>query len=108
MPIGPRSALAVVPVLAATMLAFAPPSDAIPGSGSAAAVVDELKAQGYDVQINWITGVSDRPLYECNVLAVHNPDRTGPPPTTFTTVYVDVSCPNHDDDFSIGGSVGFF
>jgi hypothetical protein len=98
----------VVPVVAATMLVFAPLSGAMPGSGSAAEVVDQLEAQGYDVQINWVSGVSNRPLEECNVLAVHNPDLNGPPPETFTTVYVDVSCPNHDDDgFYFGGGIGF-
>ncbi|BBX67925.1 hypothetical protein [Mycolicibacterium psychrotolerans] len=87
-------------------LALAPPGAAEPGSGSAAAVIDDLEGQGYDVQINWVSGVSSRPLGECQVLGVHNPDLTGPPPETFTTVYVDVSCPNHDDDVSVNGGIG--
>lgn len=65
---------------------------------SAAAVIDELEDQGYDVAINWVSGVSSRPLSECRSLGVHNPDLDGPPPETFTTVYVDVSCSNDHDD----------
>jgi hypothetical protein len=99
-----------VAVLAAA-LALSPVAAADPvlgNTGSAASVIDGLKAQGYDVQINWITGVSDKPLSVCRVLGVHNPDAAGPPPTTFTTVYVDVSCPNHDDDApEFGVGVGF-
>lgn len=96
-----KAALCLVPVLA---LACASPGVADPGS--AAAVIDELKGQGYDVQINWVSGISSRPLSECRSLGVHNPDLTGPPPETFTTVYVDVSCPNHDDDVWIDGGLG--
>jgi hypothetical protein len=100
-----------VPVLAVAVAHPAVASaDPVLGNGSAASVIDTLTSQGYDVQINWITGVSDRPLGECRVLGVHNPDAAGPPPTTFTTVYVDVSCPNHDDDygsFGVGVGVGF-
>lgn len=92
-----------VPLVVSAALALASPCAAEPGS--AAAVIDELTGQGYDVQINWVSGVSSRPLGECQVLGVHNPDLTGPPPETFTTVYVDVSCPNHDD-VSINGGVG--
>ncbi len=75
---------------------LAAPAAAEPGS--AAAVIDELKDQGYDVAINWVSGISSRPLSECRAVGVHNPDLTGPPPETFTTVYVDVSCPNDHDD----------
>ncbi|MBX7448497.1 hypothetical protein GR927_10895 [Mycolicibacterium sp. 3033] len=87
---------AVLCVWVAVLLAA--PCAAQPQSGSAAAVIDELKGQGYDVAINWVSGISSRPLSECRVLGVHNPDLTGPPPETFTTVYVDVSCPDDHDD----------
>ncbi|TRW88802.1 hypothetical protein FK535_00500 [Mycolicibacterium sp. 018/SC-01/001] len=85
---------------------LAPTAAADPGS--AKAVIDELENQGYDVAINWVSGVSSRPLSECRSLGVHNPDLTGPPPTTFTTVYVDVSCPNDHDDggVRIDGGLG--
>lgn len=102
----PTRCVLVVASVAAAALASAAPGAAEPGSGSAAAVIDELQGQGYDVQINWVSGVSSRPLGECQVLGVHNPDLNGPPPETFTTVYVDVSCPNHDDDVWINGGLG--
>lgn len=73
---------------------------------SAQSLIDDLTAQGYNVAINWVSGVSSRPLDECAVLEVHNPDSSGGPPTTFTTVYVDVSCPNHDDRVGGAGGVG--
>jgi hypothetical protein len=103
-----RRAAALAPLAAVLALVGAPESAAnpvfpAPGSGSAETVIDELTAQGYNVQINWVSGVSSRPLSECRVLAIHNPSDTAGPPTTFTTVYVDVSCPNHDSDGLILG-----
>ncbi len=99
---------AVVPLAAAVAIVAAPNAAAnpvfpAPGSGSAETVIDELTAQGYNVEINWVSGVSSRPLSECRVLAIHNPSDGAGPPTTFTTVYVDVSCPNHDSDGLIFG-----
>jgi hypothetical protein len=77
---------------------------------SAADTIADLQDQGYDVQINWVRGVSSDPLSECWTTAVHNPNRLGGPPTGFTTVYVDVACPDHDDDsgFGFGGGLGGF
>jgi hypothetical protein len=64
----------------------------------ASAVVDDLKAQGYNVEINWVNGFDTKPLSLCWVTNINDPG--GPPPSTtsFTTVYVDVMCPNHDGD----------
>jgi hypothetical protein len=94
---------------AAVSLANAPAATAEPvwpvaGAESARATIDDLEAQGYDVQINWVSGVSSVPLSWCKVTAIHNPNHS-PPPTenTFETVYVDVSCPNPDDDWGWGG-----
>ena len=41
--------------------------------------------------------------------AIHNPNHEPPTDNTLTTVYVDVSCPNPDDDFwgGIGVGIGF-
>jgi hypothetical protein len=40
------------------------------------------------------------------VNGIDNPNQSSGPPTTFTTVYVDVSCPNHEDSgFRLGGGV---
>ena len=67
-----------------------------------------LKAQGYDVGINWVGGDRNLPLSQCWISATHNPNRSGEPPTTFTTVYVDVACPdNYDADFGFGVGFGF-
>jgi hypothetical protein len=64
---------------------------------SAQSVIDGLKAEGYNVVINWLTGYDTEPLSVCTVSDVNNPNDTKPPAGTFTTVYVDVSCPNRQD-----------
>lgn len=63
------------------------------GGGNAMDVVRQLRADGYAVQINGSTPV---PLSQCTTTGVHgvpnmldSQDR----PESFTTVYVDVSCP---------------
>jgi hypothetical protein len=67
-------------------------------NGSAQSVINDLEAQGYNVVINWLTGYDTKSLSVCWVSAINNPGQWGPPPGEFTTVYVDVSCPNHDYD----------
>jgi hypothetical protein len=91
--------------VAGASLAVATP----PVSGqSASDVIRELEDQGYNVGINWVNGNTNAPLSECAVSAVHNPDHSpdSPPPATFTTVYVDVVCPNNDDPGGISVGVG--
>jgi hypothetical protein len=100
---------------AAISLANAPAATAEPvwpvaGAESASATIDDLEAQGYDVRINWVSGVSSVPLSLCKVTAIHNPNHSPPNENTFETVYVDVSCPNPDDDWGWGGvgvGIGF-
>lgn len=87
--VGAGASLSVAPVAVA---------DPVAGNQSAAATIDELKAEGYDVAINWVGGRSSMPLSRCSVTAIHNPVSSPPPPGTFTTVYVDVSCPSDSDD----------
>ena len=88
--------------------AAAEPVWPVAGAESASATIDDLQAQGYDVQINWVSGVSSVPLSSCKVTAIHNPNHSPPSEDTFATVYVDVSCPNSDDDWGgIGIGVGF-
>ena len=102
-------------LFAAASFACAPVAAAEPvwpvaGAESASATIDDLQAQGYDVQINWVSGVSSVPLSRCRVTAIHNPDHSPENANAFTTVYVDVSCPNPDDDWGRGGAgigVGF-
>jgi hypothetical protein len=55
-------------------------------------------ANGYNVVINWLTGYDTKSLSVCWVSAINNPGEWNPPPGVFTTVFVDVSCPNHDYD----------
>jgi hypothetical protein len=94
-------AAAVSPAIAP--VATADPVWPVAGAESASATIDDLEAQGYDVQINWVSGVSSVPLSWCKVTAIHNPNHSPPTENTFDTVYVDVSCPNQDDDWGWGG-----
>jgi hypothetical protein len=81
----------------------------VAGAEDARATVDDLEAQGYDVQINWVSGRSSVPLHWCKVTAIHNPNHSAPTDDGLSTVYVDVSCPNPDDDYwgGIGVGIGF-
>lgn len=84
-------ATGVAGVLATAVLSSAGVAAAAPtGAESAADVVASLQAQGYNVMLNG--SISD-PLEECHVTGVHNPDASGSA-VGFTTVYVDVSCPD--------------
>jgi hypothetical protein len=102
--------LAVVASLLGAPSAAADPGQPTQDDLSAADTIADLQDQGYDVQINWVRGVSSEPLSLCLTTGVNNPNRSGGPPTSFTTVYVDVSCPDHDDDsgFVFGGGLGGF
>ncbi len=73
---------------------------------SADTVIDDLKDQGYNVVINWTTGYDTKPLDQCWVTNVNNPGDQPPGPDTFTTVYVDVACSNHDDQGGFTGGIG--
>jgi hypothetical protein len=94
---GLAAALSLALAGAATV---APPATAEPEDtgASAQSVIDSLKAEGYNVDINWLTGYNTEPLSVCTVENVNNPDSSAPAAGTFTTVYVDVSCPNHPDE----------
>jgi hypothetical protein len=90
-------------------VAVAEPVWPFAGAESASATIDDLEAQGYDVQVNWVSGTPSVPLDRCKVTAIHNPNHSPPTANTFATVYVDVSCPNPDDDYwgGIGVGIGF-
>jgi len=76
---------AVLTFASFTALASAATADAAPtGSSSAADVVQDLKAQGYDVQLN---GQPDGSLAQCTVTGVHRAS---------STVYVDIDCVGND------------
>ena len=84
----------------AASIAFAPLARAdepMPPVGqSPVEAIEYLEAQGYIVAINWTRGYPDVPLYECTLVAIHNPDGAGP--KTNTTVYLDIACPPDDLD----------
>jgi hypothetical protein len=92
------------PVLAVVAAATALAPEA--GAQSASAVIAGLKAQGYNVMINWTTGYDTKPLSQCWVTSINNPGDLPPSRDTFVTVYVDVACPNHDYDYSDDGGFG--
>jgi hypothetical protein len=100
--------------LTAAAVAFPPVAAAEPvwpvaGAEDARATIDDLEAQGYDVQINWVSGVSSVPLHWCKVTGIHNPNHSPPTDDSLSTVYVDVSCPNPDDGYwgGVGVGIGF-
>jgi hypothetical protein len=92
--------VAAATALTGMALGLAGTAEAAPtGGGNAADTVNELRAGGYNIQIN---GSVSAPLSECTTTAVHGVPNaagsTGPRsgPSTFTNVEVDVSCPVYD------------
>lgn len=89
----PRAkAVAVVFAVAGTAYigAAAPPA----GADGADAVIRDLEAEGYTVNINWLSGFNTQQLSDCTVVRVNNPS-SNPQPMPGDTVYVDVTCPNN-------------
>ena len=82
------ASIALAPVVAAE------PAFPTAGSESASATVMDLEAQGFDVVINWLQGHPNVPLSECRVNEINNPSHMAADPSTLSTVYVDVACPN--------------
>ena len=65
-------------LMAAAAVAYAPVATAEPvwpvaGAEDARATIDDLQAQGYDVQINWVSGIPMVPLYRCKVTGIKQP-----------------------------------
>jgi len=84
--------------------AAADPVWPVAGAEPADRTIQDLEDQGYIVQINWVGGTSNVPLYRCRVTSINNPDRSAnSPPPENTTVYVDVQCPNEDHDWNWPG-----
>ncbi len=80
----------------ATVCAGTAAADPAYVNASAQSVVDQLEAEGYNVVINWLTGFDTKPLSVCWVTHINNPDWADPAPGVFSTVYVDVACPNDE------------
>lgn len=79
-------------VLSAAALLTSPQASA----DGADAVVAELEAKDYLVQVNWLNGFDVAPLARCTVVQIHNPNTAAD--AAGGTVYVDVRCPNGWDD----------
>jgi hypothetical protein len=81
--------------LGAAALALAGAAAAFPNAGTAADVVDSLKTEGYNVQVNGLVQV---PLKLCTATDVHPRlnDSDTLEEMQHTMVFVDVSCPSHD------------
>jgi hypothetical protein len=93
--------------IAAAPISAADPEWPVAGAESARDTIDDLEAQGYDVQINWVNSYNNVPLYLCRVTGINNPDRSPGSEATFTTVYVDVFCPpDYWDWGTFGTGVG--
>src|ERR1700739_2776935 len=90
---------AAVASIATAPITAAEPVWPFGGAEPADATSEDLEAQGYTVQINWVSGYPTVPLYECWVDDIHNPNGTGPPkPNTLAIVWVDIGCPSNDFD----------
>ena len=80
--------------LAAAAVGLAAAAAAAPPGGSADDTINNLKSQGYLVQIN---GATTAPLADCWVTNVdglsNNDSAAGQNPTQTPTAYVDVACP---------------
>jgi hypothetical protein len=85
------------PLLLAAGVAAAVVTAPMASADGADSVIDELQAKGYTVQVNWPNGFDTEPLAVCTVTNVDNPNSTPQPPSK-TTIYVDVTCPNHNED----------
>jgi hypothetical protein len=107
--VGIRAACLIAAAVACAPVAAAEPVWPVAGAEDAQATVDDLEDQGYDVQINWVSGLPSVQLYRCKVTGIHNPNHSPPTDNALETVYVDVSCPNPDDDSwgGIGVGIGF-
>ena len=87
------TAAAIVAAIAAAPVAAADLVFPTAGSESVGATVSDLKAQGFNVVINYLEGTPNVPLSECQVTAINNPSAPTANPST-VTVSVDVACPN--------------
>ena len=89
-------------IITATVGALGAGSLALAGVASAAAVtpygnnaadtINNMQAQGYDVQLN---GTAAVPLSRCTVTSVDGLGSVQPNPTQLNTVYVGISCPDN-------------
>ena len=84
------AAASAVASIAAAPVAVSDPVPPSPGSENASATISDLKSEGYDVQINWVNGLSNVDMSQCSVNGINTTDNTG----SLRTAYVDVECPH--------------
>jgi hypothetical protein len=89
---------AAVASIASAPITAADPIYPFGGAEPADATIEDLQAQGYTVQINWVSGTPTVPLYECWVDDIHNPNHSPPSPDTLAIVWVDIGCPSNNFD----------
>jgi hypothetical protein len=92
MSLGAKS-VAVVIAVAGTALALAGAAAPLARAHGADAVIADLQAEGYLVNINWVNGFNTQQMSDCTVVRVNNPSSNDPMPGD--SVYVDVNCPNN-------------
>jgi hypothetical protein len=85
---------ATASVVAAPIAAADSATLPVPGAGPASQAIQDLRADGFNVMINWLEGHPNVPLSECQVNAIHDPSSSPVDPSSFQTIYVDVTCPN--------------
>jgi hypothetical protein len=90
MSLGAKSVAVVLAVAAAVLAGAAAP---LAHAHGADAVISDLQAEGYLVNINWVNGFNSQQMSDCTVIRVNNPSSNDPMPGD--TVYVDVNCPNN-------------
>jgi hypothetical protein len=89
---------AAVASIVSAPIAAADPIYPFGGAEPADATIEDLEAQGYTIQINWVTGYPTVPLYECWVDDIHNPNHEPPKPDQLAIVWVDIGCPSNNFD----------
>jgi hypothetical protein len=96
MPLAPRRYVTLMVAIAgAATVALGPVAVADPDidTQSAEDVVEQLREEGYSVEINGVSSGDSALLTSCMVTQIHNPGDPTTDPTTTTTIYVDVACP---------------
>ena len=95
MSFAPRFGVALAVAAMAGTIGLAPCATADPDidGESAAAVIDQLREEGFAVTINGVPSGDTALLTTCVVTEIHDADTPTPDPTATTPVSVDVACP---------------
>jgi hypothetical protein len=83
------SAVGAATIAVAPIGAAEPPAVPQPGSENASDTLNDLTAQGYDTQINWVNSIPHTSLDQCWVNGINTADGVG----SLRIAYVDIECP---------------